>query len=67
MISSGKLILSEAAWEQLLGRTAEQLVQSDVEILRYLEHRLVFLRITMGFALSLDDGVGRLAIWRVSE
>lgn len=66
-ISSGKLILSERAWEELLGRKAEQLIDTDVEVLRYLEHRLVYLRVTMGFALSLEDEIGRLAIWCVKN
>ncbi|KAF1846902.1 uncharacterized protein K460DRAFT_49741 [Cucurbitaria berberidis CBS 394.84] len=66
-IGSGKLIFSDAAWEQLLGRSAAQLVVTDVEKLRYLEQRLLFLRVTLGFALSLDDGLGRLAVWSVGN
>ncbi|KAH7083954.1 hypothetical protein FB567DRAFT_530316 [Paraphoma chrysanthemicola] len=64
-ISSGKLILSDQAWEDLLGRTADQLVTTDTEVLKYLEQRLMFLRVTMGFALCLDDEIGRLAVWCV--
>jgi hypothetical protein len=56
-VSSGKLILSDQAWEQLLGRTAEQLVSTSVDVLQYLEQRLLLLRVTMGFALRLDDVV----------
>lgn len=66
-VSSGKLVLSDRAWEELLGRTAAQLVDTDVEVLRYLEQRLLFLRVTMGFALKLEDEVGRLAIWSVKN
>ncbi|KAJ4362303.1 hypothetical protein N0V83_010396 [Neocucurbitaria cava] len=66
-ISSGKLIFSNDAWEQLLGRTAEQLLATEVDKLRYLEQRLLFLRVTMGFALSLEDGIGRLAVWCVKN
>jgi len=66
-ISSGKLILSERAWGELLGRTAAQLVDTDVNVLRYLEQRLLFLRVTMGFALKLEDEFGRLAIWCVKN
>ncbi|RII04925.1 hypothetical protein CUC08_Gglean011178 [Alternaria sp. MG1] len=62
-ISSGKLILSDAAWSQLLGRTSEQLLHTPIDVLRYLEERVLFLRITMGFALNLEDEIGRLAIW----
>jgi hypothetical protein len=64
-IGSGKLILSDRAWEDLLGRTAEQLVGTEVDVLRYLEQRLLMLRVTMGFALSLEDEIGRLAVWCV--
>lgn len=64
-ISTGKLILADTAWCQLLGRTAQQLVETDIHVLRYLEQRLLFLRVTMGFALQLEDGIGRLAIWCV--
>ena len=66
-ISSGKLILSDAAWEQLLGRTVEQLVATGLDVLRYLEQRLLLLRVTMGFAMDLEDGVGRLAVWGVGN
>jgi hypothetical protein len=66
-ISSGKLILSDTAWTQLLGRSAEQLVFTSLDILRYLEQRLLFLRVTMGFAMSLEDEIGRLAIWYVNN
>lgn len=66
-ISCGKLILSDRAWEELLGRTPTQLVHTDLDVLRYLEQRLMFLRITMGFALKLDDEIGRLAIWCVKN
>lgn len=66
-VGSGKLILSDQAWENLLGRTSEQLIKTSVDVLRYLEQRLLFLRVTMGFAMVLDEGIGRLAIWCVSN
>lgn len=53
-IASGKLIFSSKAWEQLLGRSAHQLVKTDLEILRYLEQRLLFLRLTLGFGWCLE-------------
>lgn len=66
-IGAGKLILSDAAWEQLLGRSAEQLVAaSSLEVMEYLEVRMLFLRVTLGFGLCLgEEGVGRLAVWGV--
>ncbi|KAH7384318.1 hypothetical protein DE146DRAFT_622816 [Phaeosphaeria sp. MPI-PUGE-AT-0046c] len=66
-IASGKLVLSDAAWEQLLGRTPAQLVSTNLETLRYLEQRLMLLRVTMGFALSLEGGLGRLGVWYVGN
>jgi hypothetical protein len=66
-VGNGRLILSDRAWEELLGRTALQLVHTDVGVLRYLEQRLLFLRVSMGFALKLDDEIGRLAIWCVNS
>ncbi|KAF2011537.1 hypothetical protein BU24DRAFT_486258 [Aaosphaeria arxii CBS 175.79] len=62
-LASGKLILSADAWEQLLGRTADQLVAMDLAGLTYLEHRLMFIRLSWGFAFSND--VGRLCVWTV--
>lgn len=66
-IASGKLILSDQAWEQLLGRSAEQLVSTQINVLRYIEQRLLLLRVTMGFALRLEDEIGRLAVWCVKN
>ncbi|KAH6179386.1 hypothetical protein HBI68_042830 [Parastagonospora nodorum] len=66
-IGSGKLILSDQAWEQLLGRSAEQLVSTEMDVLRYLEQRLLLLRVTMGFALRLGDEIGRLAVWCIKN
>lgn len=66
-IASGKLVLTDAAWEQLLGRSPAQLVSTNLETLRYLEQRLLLLRVTMGFALSLEDGLGRLGVWYIGN
>lgn len=66
-IASGKLVLTDVAWEQLLGRSPAQLVSTNLEALRYLEQRLMLLRVTMGFALSLEDGLGRLGVWYIGN
>jgi hypothetical protein len=60
-------MLSDNAWDQLLGRKAEQLVKTGLETLRYLEQRLVFLRVTMGFVVKLEDEVGRIGVWCVGN
>ena len=51
-VACGGLVWSDAAWEQLLGRTAEDLTQASKELLAYLEHRLLFLRVTLLFGWS---------------
>ena len=38
---------------------------TQVDVLRYLEQRLLLLRVTMGFAVRLEEEVGRLAVWGV--
>jgi hypothetical protein len=65
-ISTGKLIFSDAAWQQLLGRTAEQLATASLDVMKYLEQRLLFLRLTLGFGIYLgSEEIGRLVVWSV--
>ena len=59
-IAPGKLVWSPDAWEQLLGRTVEELVAASAQVLGYLEHRLLFLRVTLMFGWS--EEVGKLAV-----
>ncbi|KAI4253008.1 MAG: hypothetical protein L6R42_007741, partial [Xanthoria sp. 1 TBL-2021] len=51
-ISSGKLIFSAEAWEQLLGRSTEELAKCNGPLLKYLENRILFLRLTILFGWS---------------
>lgn len=65
---AGKLFLSDDAWEQLLGRSKEDLCETSLDTLRYLEQRIMYLRVSMGVAWwseEEDAGVGRLWIWAV--
>ncbi len=55
---------SDDAWEQLLGRNAEELAGSSLTLLKYLEHRLLFLKLAVMFGWSED--VGKLCILRVT-
>ena len=55
-IACGKLIWSPEAWEQLLGRSPEELAQCEPEVLKYMEHRLLFLRYSLLFGWSQDTG-----------
>ena len=66
-MATGKLTFSPVAWEQLLGRTVEELINSSVEVLKYLEHRLLFLRVTLlvGWTAEESDGIGRLCVLSV--
>ena len=63
-ITCGKLIWSDEAWEQLLGRDAKGLADSSVELLKYLENRLLFLKLAVMFGWS--EEVGKLCILRVT-
>jgi hypothetical protein len=65
---TGKLILRREAWEQLLGRSAEELCAMGQEGLKYLEARLLWLRVTLCFVWFAEEGeggMGRLWIWGV--
>lgn len=63
-ITSGKLVWSDDAWEQLLGRNAEGLAGASLTLLKYLENRLLFLKLAVMFGWSED--VGKLCILRVT-
>ncbi|KAH7113877.1 hypothetical protein B0J11DRAFT_497343 [Dendryphion nanum] len=65
MVACGKIVFSDEAWEQLLGRTAEQFVAMDRESLEYLDQRLVFLRVSVGFGWVGDRNGGRICAWGV--
>jgi hypothetical protein len=67
-LAAGKRIMSREAWEGLLGRTKEELVGCGMEVLKYLEMRLLFLRVTLRFAWIAEEGeggMGRLCVWDV--
>ena len=63
-ITGGKLVWSDDAWEQLLGRDTEGLASSSLALLKYLENRLLFLRLAIMFGWSED--VGKLCVLRVT-
>lgn len=62
-IACGNLIWSSTAWEQLLGRDAEELAECETTVLQYLEHRLLFLRFALLFGWCQE--VGKLIIYHV--
>ena len=65
-LNPSKLIWSPTAWTQLLGRSAEDLAKAaeNVVLIKYLENRLLFLRIAVLFGWS--DQVGRLCVLGVT-
>jgi hypothetical protein len=67
-MACGKLVWSDRAWEQLLGRTAVELSASSSELLRYLERRMMGLRVTLVVGwIGGDDAAmgGRLGVLSV--
>lgn len=63
-IISGKLVWSDDAWEQLLGRDAEGLASASLTLLKYLDRRLLFLKLAVMFGWCED--VGKLCVLRVT-
>ena len=66
--STGALIFSHEAWQQLLGARADRLCAMDYEGLKHLESRLLWLRVTLCFVWFAEQGeaeMGRLWIWDV--
>ena len=64
-ISGAKVVLSDKAWTQLLGRSAEELAKTDAGVLKSMEQRMMYLRITLMFWCS--EEVGKLVILEVLE
>lgn len=62
---SRKLVLSDHAWTQLLGRSSEEMAQSSASTLKSVEHRMLYARITLRFWWSAH--VGKLVITEVLE
>ena len=62
-VSSGGLIWSDHAWEQLLGRSAEHLIADDIESLRNLEQRMLFLRLSLIIGWNVE--LGKLAVCKL--
>ena len=59
-IAPGKLLWSERAWEQLLGRTVKEVTEMTNEEMKWIEQRMIFVRMHLVF--GWEEGVGRLAI-----
>ena len=54
-ISCGKLLFSDGAWYDLLGRGAEDLLQLGYEEVKYLSDRILFTRVSVLFGWTGDE------------
>ncbi|EMC99041.1 hypothetical protein BAUCODRAFT_103758 [Baudoinia panamericana UAMH 10762] len=55
VIGPGKLLFSDAAWEQLLGRKPLDLLRLSSQEIKYLADRLLFCRVTLLFGWSGEE------------
>ncbi|KAF8457457.1 hypothetical protein BGX38DRAFT_1265754 [Terfezia claveryi] len=62
-LNGGNLLVSDKAWKSLFGRPAEELVNTEIDSLQEIEHRMLFTRITLLFGWSSE--IGKLAIWDI--
>ena len=54
-ISSGKLLFSDKAWRDLLGREPNELLKLGHEEMKYLSDRLLYCRVTLMFGWTGDE------------
>jgi hypothetical protein len=59
-IAPGKLLWSDRAWEQLLGRSVKKVTMMTTDEVRLFEQRAVFLRVHL--VVGWEESVGRLAV-----
>ncbi|OQO09850.1 hypothetical protein B0A48_04202 [Cryoendolithus antarcticus] len=66
-VTGGKLLLSDQAWTELLGRTPAQLLQMTCEQIKYLADRILFGRLTVLFGWTGDESKagGRICVMGV--
>lgn len=67
VISTGKLLFSDKAWQDLLGRGAGDLLELGSEEMKYLSDHLLFCRITLMFGWTGDESKagGRICVMGV--
>ncbi|KAK5131070.1 hypothetical protein LTR08_001356 [Meristemomyces frigidus] len=63
-VASGKLLFSDRAWRDLLGREPEELLKLGHEEVKYISDRLLFSRVTLLFGWTGDESKagGRICI-----
>lgn len=62
-LNGAKCIWSSLAFEQLLGRDAQELIECDANVIKDLQHYILYLRFSLAFAWA--EEVGRLVICQV--
>lgn len=62
-IAAGKLLWSAQAWEDLFGRSVEELVAMDIQMMKLMEQRMAYMRVHLVFGWA--EEVGKLAILAV--
>jgi hypothetical protein len=62
-IAAGKLLWSAGAWEDLFGRPVAELVTDDIQIMKLMEQRMVYVRVHIVFGWA--EEVGKLAVLAV--
>ena len=68
-IGGGKLLFSDRAWKDLLGRDAGDLLKLGQEGIKYLADRLLFCRVSLMFGWTGDEtkAGGRVCVLGVSS
>lgn len=68
-ISTGKLLFSDRAWKDLLGRDAADLLKLGLEGMKHLSDRLLFCRVSLMFGWTGDESKagGRICVMSVSS
>lgn len=64
----GSIVMSERAWEQLFGRSKRDLIRLNVDALKRIEQRLMFLRLILIFGWTAEqenEKAGRLCVWEI--
>jgi hypothetical protein len=62
-IAGARLLWSPRAWEQLFGRSVHEMTEMTSEEIRWLEQRLLFLRMHLVIGWGPEDVLGgRLAV-----
>lgn len=68
VVGPGKLLFSDRAWQDLLGRKPQDLIKLGYDEVKYLSDRLLFCRLTLLFGWTGDESKagGRICVLGVS-